>query len=65
MSKPAKVTAADLAYRIEDEGIGYAVLHYYGREIECDGDPVFEALWKAAFDAMKALEEHAKKHESQ
>lgn len=62
MSKPAKVTPADLVSRIENEGIAYAVQHYYGRDIECAADPVFEALWKAAFDAIVALEKHAEKH---
>lgn len=62
MSKPAQVTPHDLVARIENEGLGYAVQHYYGRNIECVADPTFEALWKAAYDAIVALEAHAQKH---
>jgi len=65
MSKPSKVTPHDLAYRIEEEGLSYAVQHYYGREVECEADPAFEALWKAAYDAIVALDKHAQKHLSE
>lgn len=56
--KPTLVTAEDLARRIEVEGLSYAVVHYYGRNIKCTDDPKFETLWKAAYDAIEALEAH-------
>lgn len=63
MDKPTKVTPQDLVSRIEIEGLSYAVQHYYGRNIECAEDPTFEVLWKAAFDAIEALEKHARNYE--
>ena len=32
-SKPHEVTIEDMRYRLEAEGEGYALLHYYGRNI--------------------------------
>lgn len=57
--KPTRVTAEQLAARIDNEGLSYAVTSYYGRNIQCTDDPVMDALWKAAYDAIDALEKHA------
>lgn len=56
--KPILLTAEDLVKRIENEGLSYAVTSYYGRNIKCTDDPEMERLWKAAFDAIDALEKH-------
>jgi len=51
-----EVTAERLIRRIDNEGLSYAVTSYYGRDILCTDDPKLDALWKAAFDAIDALE---------
>ena len=59
IKKPFQVTAEDLVRRIDNEGLSYAVTHYYGRDIQCVDDAEFEGLWKSAYDAIDALEKHA------
>lgn len=54
--EPANVTAENLVRCIDNEGLGYAVASYYGRDILCVDDPKLEELWKQAFDAIYALE---------
>ncbi len=56
--KPILVTAEQLVGKIDNEGLSYAVVHYYGRNIKCTDDPKFETLWKTAYDAIEALEVH-------
>lgn len=50
------LTNTDAVDIIENEGIGYAVLHY------CDADnfidPKTQLLWKSAELALKDLQEH-------
>jgi hypothetical protein len=38
-NKPIKVTSVDLAHRVDNEGLSYAVQHYYGENIECVDSP--------------------------
>ncbi len=56
-SKPHEVTIKDMRYRLEAEGEGYALLHYYGRNISCE-DKTAENLWKSAYDALIKLTEY-------
>ena len=62
MSKPTVLTPEDMVYQINEEGIGYAIQHYYGRNISCPEDPEFEAAWKAAYDAMAKVSEFVDKY---
>jgi len=52
------LTAEQLVRRIDNEGLSYAVTSYYGRDIQCTDDEKLDALWKAAYDAIDALEQH-------
>lgn len=54
--KPTIVTPENLKWKAEYEGLAYAVQHYYGRNISCPYDPELERLWKAAYDAIEALD---------
>jgi len=51
-----KVTAEELKHSINNEGIGYAILNYYGRDIKCVDDKEAEKLWKKAYTSLKKLE---------
>lgn len=55
LPSPAIVTRQDLINIIYQEGIGYAVQHYYGKNIECPEDRVLEQLWKDTYDALEKL----------
>lgn len=57
--KPTELTAKRLAACIKNEGLEYAVISYYGRNIKCVDDPRMEELWKSAHAAIAALERHA------
>ena len=46
-----KLSNEDLKNRIRNEGIGYAILSYYGRDIHCE-DKEAERLWKKAYDSL-------------
>ena len=55
-NKPTKVTSVDLAHRVDNEGLSYAVQHYYGENIECVDSPKMEELWKNAYRAIVDLD---------
>lgn len=65
MSKPTVLTPQDMVYRVEYEGVGYAVQHYYGRDVSCPEDPELEAAWKAAYDALTKLDDILTKYQGQ
>lgn len=51
-----KMTDIDVKERAEQEGLGYAVMHYMDEsDIQ---NPVTKKLWKKAREAMTALNEH-------
>ena len=52
-------THADFAYKVlESEGLGYAVLHYFGRDISRDVDDyALAAVWEQAYDALRFIEQ--------
>lgn len=52
-----KITNEDLKYRLKVEGEGYALKHYYGRDIQCE-DKKSEILWKKAYDSLINLENY-------
>ena len=52
-----KLSNEDLKNRIRNEGIGYAILSYYGRDIQCE-DKEAERLWKAAYDKLTSLQNY-------
>jgi hypothetical protein len=43
-------------WRVEDEGLEYALLHYFGRDItdEVDDEELL-ALWEQAYDKLEEL----------
>jgi hypothetical protein len=59
MSTQDILTAQQLADRIDNEGLAYAILTYYGK-VKCDDDKA-EQLWNDAFDALTKLEDHLSK----
>lgn len=50
-----KLSYEDLQYRLEAEGEGYALKHYYGRDIEHDDEKMIR-LWAETYDKLKELE---------
>ena len=52
-------THADFADKVlENEGLGYAVLHYFGRDISEDVDDyALAAVWQQAYDALHFIEQ--------
>ena len=51
------VTYEDLKYRLDNEGHGYALKHYYGPNIEHD-DVKIVKLWKETHDKIVELEKY-------
>jgi len=51
--KSIKITPEELAYRIDNEGIGYAIMNYYGKVKSTDEHA--ETLWNDAYDSLKKL----------
>ena len=51
-----KITPEDMHYRLENEGIGYAILNYYGK-VESD-DIVAEKLWNDAHKSLTKLQSY-------
>lgn len=47
----------DLKYRLKEEGVGYAIKHYYGRNISHRDSKVVK-LWAEAFDKISELESY-------
>ena len=47
----------DLQYRLEAEGAGYAIQHYYGRDINHSDKKVVK-LWAEAYDKLIELENY-------
>tara|TARA_R110001592_G_scaffold93398_1_gene271330 strand:+ start:137 stop:331 length:195 start_codon:yes stop_codon:yes gene_type:complete len=52
-----KLEYEDLKYRLEAEGEGYALKHYYGRNIDHDDKKVVK-LWAEAFDKLIELKKY-------
>lgn len=50
------ISPEDLAYRLENEGIAYAILNYYGKVKSTDKKA--EELWNNAYDALSNLEKY-------
>ena len=50
------LTPEDMADRIENEGIAYAILYYYGKVKSTDKKA--EELWNNAYDALTNLEKY-------
>jgi hypothetical protein len=48
------MTVEELAYKVDNEGLGYAVLDYFGRQVDVDDDTVKQA-WAEAYDALDRL----------
>ena len=59
MSAQDILTAQQLADRIDNEGIAYAILTFYGK-VKCD-DKKAEQLWNDAYDVLTKLEDHLEK----
>lgn len=57
---PTVVTPNDLLSRLETEGIAYAILHYYGKNIKCPQDEEFEELWKETYNVLEKLTAYIK-----
>jgi hypothetical protein len=55
-----EVTYEDLRYRLESEGEGYALKHYFGPDIEHEDENVVR-LWKEAHDKLIELEDYVNK----
>jgi len=51
------ITYGDLKYRLENEGEGYALKHYYGPNIEHEDEKVVR-LWRDAHDKLIELEKY-------
>ena len=60
MEKP-DIDPHDLAYRLEYEGVDYALISYYP-EIRCEKDKEAERLWDNARTALLNLRSYFKKH---
>ncbi len=57
-----KLSNEDLLNRIENEGIGYAIQHYYGKlEEERALDEIAGRLWNNAYDSLKLLQDYLEK----
>ena len=54
----SQFTHEDFAMKVlEYEGLGYAVLHYFGRDISGDVDDYeLAVLWGQAYDALSRIE---------
>jgi len=51
------ITYEDLRYRLQKEGEGYALKHYYGPNIDHEDKKVVR-LWKEAHDKLVELEKY-------
>ena len=51
------ITYEDLRYRLQNEGEGYALKHYYGPNIDHEDEKVVR-LWKEAHDKLVELEKY-------
>jgi hypothetical protein len=51
------VDYSDLYYRLQEEGEGYALKHYYGPDIEHSDEKVVK-LWKETHDKLVELEKY-------
>ncbi len=58
--KMSDITYEDLRYRLESEGEGYALKHYFGPDIEHEDEEVVR-LWKEAHDKLIELEDYVNK----
>lgn len=56
-----KLEYKDLKYRLENEGVGYALKHYYGRDI-VHKDEHLVRLWAEAHDKLIELEKYIDKN---
>lgn len=52
-----KLTVEEVTERVETEGLGYAVQHYLGRDVNSE-DKKLNKLWKQAYDALEALQDY-------
>lgn len=52
-----EITYEELLYRLENEGEGYALKHYYGPDIEHKDEKVVK-LWRDAHDKLLELEKY-------
>lgn len=50
------ITPEDMVNRIENEGIAYAILTFYGKVKS--NDKKAEELWNSAYDALSNLEKY-------
>ena len=55
---------SDFEYRLSAEGEGYAIKHYYGRNIE-HSDEILVKLWAEAYDKLIELEDYISKKSSE
>jgi hypothetical protein len=51
-----KLTLEEIADKVDQEDLGYSILHYYGRKVDSENQH-FNYLWKEAYDALTAVEE--------
>jgi len=51
------ITYEDLRYRLQNEGEGYDLKHYYGPNIDHEDEKVVR-LWKEAHDKLVELEKY-------
>lgn len=54
MSK-IKINKKELIIRINQESIGYTLLHYYGNDLICVDDKKLNKLYKKAYKHLKKL----------
>lgn len=55
-----ELTYEDLDYRLQAEGEGYAIKHYYGRDIKHNDKKVVK-LWAEAYDKLTELQKYIDK----
>jgi hypothetical protein len=43
-----------VASKLDNEGVGYAIQHYFGRNLDSESDELNKA-WREAFDALEKV----------
>ena len=55
MSDKPKNKMSDVAFRVYEEGLGYAIREYYGCELNSESDDLNRS-WAEAYDSMAIVE---------
>lgn len=54
-TKQMQLELDNVRYKVDDEGLGYCIQHYYGRDINTV-DKDLNAAWAEAYDALGVVE---------